>query len=113
MNQNELMIAALMIGAALAFVLWRDSRDKRQRAEEMARMRGERVASVSLTPAYSDPYAVFRQAEQRGQAKYLETGFEYLGAVDMAAKLQRLPAPEQPKTAAPTVGPQPQPAPGQ
>lgn len=107
---NEIVIAAVLVGAALVLRMYLDSRD-RKRAEEQARMRGDRIASVGLTPTYADPYAVFRSAEQRGQARYLETGFEYLGAVDMAAKLQRLPAPEQPRTAAPTVAPQP--APGQ
>lgn len=112
MNPNELMIAAVMVGAALAYVLWRDGRDRRK-AEDAARMRGERITSVAVSPSYADPYAVFRQAEQRGQAKYLEDGFSYIGAMEMASKLQRLPAPEQPRTAAPTVSPSPQPAPGQ
>lgn len=110
-STEVIAIAAVMIGAALVLRLYLDGRDRKRREDEQARLRGERIVSVAPTPGYADPYSVFRQAEQRGQARYLETGFEYLGAVDMAAKLQRLPAPEQPRTAAPTVAPQP--APGQ
>ena len=109
-STEVIVIAAVMIGAALVLRMFLDARDRNRRAEEMARMRGDRVASVSLTPTYADPLAVFRNAEAEGQTKYLRDGFFYIGAMDMAAKLQRLPAPEPPKVATP---PSPTPPPGQ
>lgn len=109
-STEVIVLAAVVIGAALVLRMFLDSRDRNKRAEEVARMRGDRVASVSLTPTYSDPLDVFRNAEAEGQTKYLRDGFFYIGAMDMAAKLQRLPAPEPPKVATP---PSPTPPPGQ
>ena len=108
-STEVIAIAAVMIGAALVLRMFVDARDRKRREDE-ARMRGERISSVSLTPTYADPLAVFRNAEAEGQTKYLRDGFFYIGAMDMAAKLQRLPAPEPPKVATP---PSPTPPPGQ
>lgn len=103
---NEILIAAAMVGAALVLRFYLDSRDKR-RAEEQARMRGDRISSVSLTPMpLKTPgrafYDLYDDAIRDGAGEHMLRQLAVQGGRKVARDMaEAFPAPESRNAPAP------------
>lgn len=110
MTTEVIVIAAVMIGAALVLRMFLDNRD-RKRAEEQARMRGDRSSSVSLTPMpLKTPgrafYDLYDDAIRDGAGEHMLRQLAVQGGRKVARDMaEAFPSPESPRS--------PQPAPGQ
>lgn len=103
---NEILIAAVLVGAALVLRFYLDSRDKR-RAEEQARMRGDRISSVSLTPMpLKTPgrafYDLYDDAIRDGAGEHMLRQLAVQGGRKVARDMaEAFPAPESRNAPAP------------